>query len=80
MNVSLTLDVNKTQSLPYTASDLMRMSKTLRPVARKNHLSDPVSLDRYYAVSANPIIAYSPKGQAAALRKNFVGSRVDIRA
>jgi hypothetical protein len=79
MNVSITLGLNKAQSLPYTAADLMRMSRGSQPVVKEKHPGDPVSQDRYYAVSANPACTYSPKGRMASRQKNSIGSQVDVR-
>jgi len=80
MNVSITLGPNKAQSLPYTVADLMRMSRASQPVVKEKHSNDPISLDRYYAVSANPVFTYSPKGRMATRHKNPIGSQVDVRA
>ena len=80
MNVSITLGPNKAQSLPYTAADLMRMNRAPQPVAKEKHPIDPVSPDRYYAVSANPVFTYSSKGRMATRQKTFIGSQVNIRA
>ena len=80
MNVSITLGLNKAQSLPYTAADLMRMTRGSQPVVKEKHPGDPVSPDRYYAVSANPVCTYSPKGRMASRQKNPIGSQVNVRA
>lgn len=80
MNVSITLGANKTQSLPYTAADLMRMSRSSQPVIKEKYSNDPVSPNRYYAVSANPVFTYSPNGRMATRQKSPIGSQVDVRA
>ena len=80
MNVSITLGPNKAQSLPYTAADLMRMNRAHQSVVKEKHPNDPVSPDRYYAVSANPVFTYSPKGRMTASQKSPIGSQVDVRA
>ena len=80
MNVSITLGANKSQSLPYTVADLMRMNSATQPVAKVKHPIDPVSPDRYYAVSANPVFTYSPKGRMATRQKSPIGSQINVCA
>ncbi len=80
MSILKTLGPNKAQSLPYTAADLMRMSRGSQPVGKEKHPGDPVSQDRYYAVSATPVFTYSPKGRMATSQKSPIGSQVDVCA
>ena len=80
MNILKTLGPHKAQSLPYTVADLMRMSRASQEAVKEKQPNDPVSLDRYNAISANPIFTYSPKGRMATRRKNPIGSQVDVRA
>ena len=80
MNVSITRGPNKAQSLPYTAADLMRMTKASQPVAREKHPMDKIAADRYHTVSASPVLTYAPSGRTAARQKNHVGTQVDLRA
>lgn len=80
MNVSITLGPNKAQSLPYTAADLMRMNRASQPVVKEKHPNDPVSPNRYYAVSANPVFTYSPKGRMATRQNSPIGSQINVCA
>ena len=80
MNVSITLGPNKVQSLPYTAADLMRMNRASQPVVKEKLSNDPASPNRYYAVSANPVFTYSPKGRMATRQKSPIGSQINVCA
>lgn len=81
MNILKTLGPHKAQSLPYTVADLMRMSRASQEAVKEKQPNDPVSsLDRYNAISANPIFTYSPKGRMASRQKSPIGSQVDVRA
>ena len=80
MNVSITLGANKSQSLPYTAADLIRMNRASQSVVKEKHPNDQVSPNRYYAVSANPVFTYSTNGRMATRQKSPIGSQVDVRA
>jgi len=80
MNILKTLGPNKAQSLPYTAADLIYMSRASQPILKEKHPNDPASLDRYYAVSANPVFTYSTQGRIATHQKSPIGSQIDIRA